>query len=390
MDSADFYSKIKPFSDFVEVTDPDKFWTLPEDWSVVVADVSNSSDAVNRGEMKAVNIIGVSVITSIRNAVAPIDIPYIFGGDGASLCIPKKYLEATRRALLATHELARHQFKLELRVGIVDIQQIRAEGRDVLIGKHQLSKHYHQAAFAGGGMEFAETGIKSGKFDCLQSDSDISHQDANYEGLECRWDKVPSKHGETIAVIIKAKADSDQETASIYQSILGKLDELYGQDEKCRPVHSSGLRMTYNKALLSHEARVRTAGQAADYQQSYYREIRWRNLLGWFLMAFRIKANKINWGDYKKDLVTNTDFKKFDGTLRQVISGTSQQRQELAGFLAEMHNAGKCHYGIHVSNAALVTCMIDSRAGEHYHFVDGADGGYTLAAEAMKEQLKNN
>jgi hypothetical protein len=53
-----------------------------------------------------------------------------------------------------------------------------------------------------------------------------------------------------------------------------------------------------------------------------------------------------------------------------------------------MHNAGKCHYGIHVSNAALVTCIIDNRAGEHYHFVDGADGGYTLAAEAMKEQMR--
>ena len=89
MESADFYSNLKPFSDFADVTDPDKFWILPEDWSVVVTDITNSSDAVNRGEMKAVNIIGVSVITSIRNAVAPIDIPYIFGGDGGQSLRPQ-------------------------------------------------------------------------------------------------------------------------------------------------------------------------------------------------------------------------------------------------------------------------------------------------------------
>ena len=82
--------------------------------------------------------------------------------------------------------------------------------------------------------------------------------------------------------------------------------------------------MTYNKELLSHETRIRTAGLQPENKQAYYKEMRWRNLLGWFLMAFKIKANKVSWGDYKKDLVTNTDFKKFDGTLRQVISGTSQ------------------------------------------------------------------
>ncbi len=387
MDSANFYSNLNAFADFADVTDQDKFWTLPDDWSVVVADITNSTDAVGKGAMKAVNIIGVSVITSIRNAVAPLDIPYIFGGDGATLCIPNKFITETRRALLVTHELARQQFQLELRVGIVGIEQIRAAGKDILIGKHTLSEHYDQAAFAGGGIEFAEDGIKNGGLSCLDSGADVSTQDANYEGLECRWNKVPSKHGETIAVIIKANGENDAESTKIYQEVLKKLDSLYGQDEKCRPVHSSGLRMTYNKELLSHEARVRTAGLTQENIRRYYGQIRWKNLLGWFLMFFRIKAAGIQWGDYKKDLVTNTDFKKFDGTLRQVISGNSQQRQDLETFLSSLHKQGKCNFGIHVSDAALVTCMIDNRAGEHYHFVDGADGGYTIAAEAMKQQM---
>lgn len=42
----------------------------------------------------------------------------------------------------------------------------------------------------------------------------------------------------------------------------------------------------------------------------------------------------------------------------------------------------------HVSDAPLITCMIETRAGEHYHFADASGGGYTMAAEAMKRQLQ--
>lgn len=70
MDSAKFYSNLTSFADFDEVTNQEKFRTLPNDWLIVVADISNSTDAVSAGELKAANIIGVSVITAIRNAAA--------------------------------------------------------------------------------------------------------------------------------------------------------------------------------------------------------------------------------------------------------------------------------------------------------------------------------
>ncbi|MGK7928621.1 MAG: DUF3095 family protein [Spirulina sp.] len=42
-----------------------------------------------------------------------------------------------------------------------------------------------------------------------------------------------------------------------------------------------------------------------------------------------------------------------------------------------------------MSERALMTCLVSS--GEDYHvgFIDGADGGYALAAKGMKQQLKN-
>ncbi|HBU76611.1 MAG TPA: hypothetical protein DEF18_00775 [Muricauda sp.] len=37
-----------------------------------------------------------------------------------------------------------------------------------------------------------------------------------------------------------------------------------------------------------------------------------------------------------------------------------------------------------------MTCMVFDRKDRHLHFVDGASGGYALAAKQMKGQLAEN
>ncbi|HIF50921.1 MAG TPA: DUF3095 family protein [Thiotrichaceae bacterium] len=87
-------------------------------------------------------------------------------------------------------------------------------------------------------------------------------------------------------------------------------------------------------------------------------------------------------------VVSNADYRKFDGTLREVLSGNAEQRQELKQYLEERYQRGECFYGIHVSDSALVTCMINDYTDNHFHFIDGADGGYAMAATMLKQQLK--
>ncbi len=384
MDTSSFYSNMSSFANFSDVTNPDKFLTLPDDWMIVVADISNSTDAIGRGEMKAVNILGVAVITAIRNAVRPIEVPYIFGGDGASLCIPGRFEEQARQTLMATRLLALQQFRLQLRIGIFAIAAIRQAGHDVLVAKHQLSEFDHQAAFSGGGIEYAERLLKNDVQSQIQNADNVSLQDADFEGLECRWDQVPSQHGETIALIVKTRCTADSESAEVFNDIISFIDTVYGEDEKCRPVHSRGLKPTYNEDKLNYEVRIRAAGLNQEQQASYLSQLRKKNLIGWVLMRLKLKTSGISWGNYKKELVQNTDFKKFDGVLRQVLSGNRKQRKLLEDHLLSLYKEGKCFYGIHVSDAALVTCMVDNRAGQHYHFVDSSGGGYTMAAEAMK------
>jgi hypothetical protein len=49
----------------------------------------------------------------------------------------------------------------------------------------------------------------------------------------------------------------------------------------------------------------------------------------------------------------------------------------------------KIFYDLHISNEALMTCMVESATDNHHiHFIDGA-GGYALAALQLKEQVRS-
>jgi len=388
MKTNNFYADLPVTKEFSKIADLSRYVPLPNNWSAVVSDVKNSTVAISRGEYKAVNITGVSVITSILNVLKPLSVPYIFGGDGCSLCVPDDVLELVRDALVATKAMSQIQFGLELRIGIVPISEIRKAGFDVLVGKSRVSEHYTQAAFAGAGLEYAESLIKDDAHETefrIES-SHVVH--ADYSGLECRWENVPSQHGETISLIVKAKADNQIQEYKIYSEIINKVSEIYGDESSSRPVYSEGMRTTSNTGLLKYEAMVRSYGKNFIQTILYTVKLRIQVLLGRFFMSHEIKIGDIDWGQYKKVVVRNADYRKFDGTLREVLSGNAEQRQELKQYLDERYQKGECYYGIHVSDSALVTCVIHDRIDNHFHFIDGADGGYAMAATMLKQQLK--
>lgn len=389
METDNFYSDLTVFDNFSSVSDLSSYKEIPPEWYVVAADIKNSTNAIKEGLYKAVNIAGVSVLTSVRNAAKPVLLPYIFGGDGASLCIPPSSVTKVEKALLATRKMAKKEFGLELRVGIIPISIINDEGYSVLVARHRMSEFYIQAAFTGGGVEFAEDLIKDEVAgEKYRLDANSISNDADYSGLECRWDNVYSQHGETIALIVKALSPSIEVSSIVYNEVIEKVRQIYGDDELCRPVQADRLRMTNDNKKLSYELKVRVSMEDRVGFIKYWLTIRLQNLLGWVFMKFKLNIFDVAWGEYKKDVVKNTDFKKFDGVLREVISGTKEQREELERYLEQRYKNNECVYGIHVSDSALVTCMVSSRSGEHFHFVDGADGGYAMAATQMKQQLK--
>src|SRR4029077_3425669 len=86
------------------------------------------------------------------------------------------------------------------------------------------------------------------------------------------------------------------------------------------------------------------------------------------------------------ELIENSDFRKFDDSLRMVLDCTPQLAAEIKDCLKAAAAGGVIRYGVHRQNAAMMTCFMPSPINQnHVHFIDGAQGGDALAASALKE-----
>ncbi|MCI0706239.1 MAG: DUF3095 domain-containing protein [Ignavibacteriae bacterium] len=389
--SSSFYLNLPVTENFLDISTSKIYQQLPDDWFVVVTDVKDSTSAIRRGMYKEVNLLGASSIMAMLNLTKSFSLPFVFGGDGATVCLHASLVEQARSALLATRRMAREVYALDFRVGIVPVTDIRRAGFDVLVARYRVSEHFVQAVFTGWGLQYAENCIKDstlGEQYCLTAED--TEAEADFSGLECRWKNVPSAHGEIVSLIVQATATSEQKRNTTYRDVISKVSEIYGSDTACHPVQENLLSGSLTERRLSSESNIRSYGKGGFYRIFYWFKIRFNTIIGILLMKIGYKSKNIDWGAYKSQLVSNSDFKKFDDKLRQTLSGTPGQRNVLETFLNDRYKSGELTYGIHTAPTALITCLIFSYNGAHIHLVDADNGGYAAAAVQLKERLKQS
>jgi hypothetical protein len=389
MSSETFYLDLPVIDNFVDVSNPEIYNGLPDDWHVVVTDVKDSTKAIEKGGYKVVNLLGASSIIAMLNLMKSFSLPFVFGGDGATICLPPSLVERAKRSLVATKQMATDVYGMDLRVGIVPLRHIRERGYDVLVARYRVSENFVQAVFSGGGLQFAEECIKdpvSGSNFRLEAGD--AKPEADFSGLECRWQNVPGAHGEVVTLIVQAVGSDAEQKNKTYREVIRRISDIYGTDAMCRPVREQDLTMTLEERQLSGESNVRSYGKGVLYRLWYWFKIRYGVITGWYLMKMKMETKNVKWGEYKSQVAANTDYKKFDDKLRQVLSGTGEQRQQLSAFLEERFQRRELVYGIQVASTALVTCLIFNYNGAHVHLVDSDNGGYAVAATQMKKQLK--
>ena len=393
MSSEGFYAGLRILPNFSDVTDPTNFAALPADWIVATCDVRNSTKAVEAGNYKHVNTVGASAVTAMLNAAGTIEIPFIFEGDGSAFCVPPQLLEDAKAALVKTQEMAMRSFGLELRVATVPVEKIRAAGLDILVARVRVSDNYIQAVFAGGGMAWADKYMKDPATAplCEVKPGSVVAR-GSLEGLECRWQDIPSRHGETVSVMVRVLGTETAADAGrvpkLYREIFAKVQEIYGSDEACHPLTPPLLTLvpSLSARQLGNEVGVRAADRGRFGKWLWLMRARWFVVLGWFLMKFGLKTEETDWSTYKDTLVKNTDVRKFNDIYRQILAGNTAQREKLDAWLAERYARRELVYGIHVTNRAHMTCLVFNYSGKHLHFIDGADGGLFLAAKQFKER----
>ena len=377
-----FYSDLPVLTDFVQITNHDNFVAVPDDWLIVITDVVGSTRAIEQGRYKDVNLLGACSIVSVLNIADEVDVPFVFGGDGASLLIPPTLLGETTRSLRAIQTLAKEEFSLSLRVGIVPVWVAVNAGHPVDIAKLEISRNYRQAVFMGGGLTYATELIKNpATTDLYMLDLTSSSSPANLSGLECRWQDIPSRHGETVSLLVLATQNEE------YRDVIEQIQLIYGAGDRHNPITRDHLSLSFSPSTLSKETKVRASTNHWLSKLRYLIKIQFENLLGWIFMKFKLNVCGTDWSKYQDVVAAATDYRKFDDMLRMVIAGDALQRENLTNYLEQKYRSGKLVYGLHVSDRALLTCLVFDRNGRQVHFVDGADGGYAMAAKEMKARM---
>jgi len=374
--SEKFYGTIPVFRGFSRLMDPALYAPLPGDWSIGVADIVESTKAIAQARYKAVNMAGASVIAAVTNALEGREFPFVFGGDGASFAVAPDDLERAREALAATAAWVKEDLDLVMRVALVPVAAIRTQGLDVRVARFGPSPNLSYAMFSGGGLGWAEAAMKRGEF-AVEMASPGTQPDLS--GLSCRFEEMPAVRGLILSVLVMPAPGAD---ASAFRRLIEEIVTLVERSpDSGRPVPSGGPPLRWPPAGFEFEARAQRGGSLLRRRAS----VLVYTLFAFLLFRFGISVGGFAPEIYLRQVVENSDFRKYDDGLRMVLDCTPELERSLSERLAAAASAGIAKYGLHRQDAAMMTCFTPSvMRSDHVHFIDGARGGYASAAVALK------
>lgn len=383
-----FYANLPSTPDFAAVADLGSYTPVPADWTILLTDVIGSTKAIQAGRYKDVNMVGAACITATLNALPGLNLPFVFGGDGAAILVPPSGVDAGCTAMVGLAGLADQQFGLGLRVGIVPVQDLYRRGATLGIRKLQLSPGNDLALFSGSGLELADTLVKVPSTGNPFAIPIPDHPpEPDLDGLSCRWEPLRAANGVSLTCMLRAVDPGSAAQEAALRNTLSTIQETVRGDPAlaAAPARPETLRFRWPPRSLWMEAQT-TAGKRSILRR--FAQIFMESIFQGLAERFDWKIGPYNAPVYREETRTNTDFRKYDGLLRMVLDVSPSQADAIEAYFAAEHAAGRLVYGTHRADAALMTCLVFSlEQSQHIHFIDGADGGFALAAQGFKKQL---
>jgi hypothetical protein len=375
-----FLDTLPVFAQFEGVADADNYRALPDDWSLATADIVDSTKAIAAGGYKSVNMAGASVISALLNALGRRDLPFVFGGDGALVAFPATATATVRETLSAVQAWVADELDLTMRAAIVPIADIRARGLDVRVARFQASGEVSYAMFTGGGASWAEAEMKAGRFRIEPAPSGTR---PDLAGLSCRWNPIEARHGEIVSIIAVPGAAG---SGKAFQQLVADIVALAGEEERGgHPVPLEGPGFSFPPKGLEAEARA-LAPKGKRFWPKLM--ILGQTALIGVLSKFRMSLGRFDPIQYRSDVVRNSDFRKFDDGLKMTVDLDRESLRRIEERLERAEREEVCSYGLHRQDSALMTCIVATPLQrDHIHFIDGASGGYAMAATSLKAKM---
>lgn len=369
-----FTHQLTVHGQFRSALDESSHIEVPEEWYIVVTDVVKSRQAIAAGLYKKVNMAGVAVISAIMNALGSQQVPYVFGGDGAALICGPNEAPIVRDALARTCRWVEEDLELELRGALVPVKDVLDLGLQVRVTAIRVSDSVNNYAFTGGGISHAEKLMKSGSYR-VEPAAPGHHPDLS--GLSCRWTPIGTD-GRTITSVIVEPGDGG---SSVPTDVAEWIAALVRGDRDGHPVSESGPGFTWPPVGLELEARATRGDKSLAAQKRMLFLI---TLLAWILDKTGLPLGGFDPKRYRRYTALNTDYRKIQDGLRMTVSLSPEQLLKLKMYLGEQNNLGLIKFGICEQQSAVLTCFVPSITSDaHFHFIDGAGGGYAAAATAL-------
>jgi hypothetical protein len=375
-DTSSFYPSLPIRRGFRSLMDPAQYAPLPADWTVGIADIVQSTKAIAEQRYKAVNMAGAAVIAALTNALGGREFPFVFGGDGASFAVPPRDVEIAREALAATAAWAGGELGLTLRVALIPIARIRAQGLDVRIARYAPSENLSYAMFSGGGLAWADGAMKSGAFAVTPAAPGTW---PDLTGLSCRFQEFHAAQGMILSLIVLPAPGADP---AAFRALTEEIVALVeASPDAGRPVPALGPALGWPPQGVELETHTAPGGWLARRAA-----VLARTLFYFLIMRAGRPIGPFVPARYMRQVVENSDYRKYDDGLRMILDCTPALADALERRLAAA--AATARYGLFRQDAAMMTCFTPSPIrSDHVHFVDGARGGYAAAAAVLKTAL---
>ncbi|MET4141017.1 DUF3095 family protein [Pedobacter sp. UYP1] len=355
------------------------FFKVPADWHIIITDLKNSTKAVLHGEHQTVNFLATGSIVAVLNIAnnMNVDVPFFFGGDGATFIVPPLIIDPVMKALSLYRKNTLINFNLEIRTGTLTVESIYKDGHELRIAKHSRSSVFSIPVVLGNGLDYAEKLIKGNDYDDIEYISE--QEELDLSGMQCRWDRIapPEDQEEVVALLVIARAGAKQ--AATLRKVMLKIEEIYGDQKQRQPISIAKLRLKTSFNSLKTELLAKLG------RFQFLEVIKAQIVNAYGFIYFRTLKGK----RYLENLIEMSDTLVIDGKINTIISGTVLQRQKLEGFLTQMETAEEIIYGLYSSKASIMSCYVRNMDVGHIHFVDGSDGGYTQASRMLKHKLRS-